>query len=275
MPVNPLITTPEQHSESEYTLSGNGVPVVMLHSSMSTKEQWGRLTTRIENDHKAIAIDLLGYGAAKYPSNQSLFSLQEEAARIDSIVTHLIGEQKFHLAGHSYGGATALRIAYANRERVLSLSLYEPVAFHLLDTEDPELSTVVSLASQVRRLTELKEYSKATQIFVDFWSGEGTYLNLNEAKRALLDPFIPKVSLDFQAGIEEPLGLAEYREINTPTCLIAGRRSPLPTQNISTNLSRILPRVEFHWIDGGHMAPVSHANIVNPIWERFIRSQTA
>ena len=261
--------------ESVYFKKGKGQPVIMLHSSMSTKEQWGKLAASMCDDYLAIAIDLSGYGAAEFPRSGPLFSLEEEAARIDSLVTHLVGQQKIHLIGHSYGGATALRLAYANQQRILSLSLYEPVAFHLLGADDPEREKVIALAHKVESFSNRQEYSKATQVFVDFWSGEGTYLKLNKARRALLDPFIPKVTLDFQAGITDQLTVTDYQKLDVPACLVAGRQSPLPTQIISTILARTLPRNEFHWIDGGHMAPLSHASIVNPIWADFIRSITA
>ena len=41
--------------------------------------------------------------------------------------------EKFHLIGHSYGGMVALQLAaQAQPQRVRSLSLFEPIAFHLL-----------------------------------------------------------------------------------------------------------------------------------------------
>ena len=92
---------------SEYIREGSGAPVVMLHSSMSSKEQWSRLSTGLNGDFHTIAIDLYGYGDGDYPQNPSSFSLADEALRIDTIITELIGTEHFHLVGHSYGGATA------------------------------------------------------------------------------------------------------------------------------------------------------------------------
>jgi pimeloyl-ACP methyl ester carboxylesterase len=37
-----------------------------------------------------------------------------------------------HLVGHSYGGGVALRAAVERPERIASLTLYEPSAFHPL-----------------------------------------------------------------------------------------------------------------------------------------------
>ena len=101
---------------------------------MSSKEQWLKLLKLLEANFQVIAIDLYGYGASESPPNPASFSLVDEAERFSNIVSSLIGEQQFHLIGHSYGGATALRFAYAEQKRLLSLSVYEPVAFHLLDS---------------------------------------------------------------------------------------------------------------------------------------------
>jgi pimeloyl-ACP methyl ester carboxylesterase len=259
-------------STPEYISQGSGTPVVMLHSSMSSKEQWQKLSSRLKQDYHTIAIDLYGYGGCSYPQDPSSFTLADEVLRIDDIVTKLIGKERFHLVGHSYGGATALRFAYANSERLASLSLYEPVAFHLLAKEDPALAIVSQLADNISTYINQSKYSLATEMFVDFWSGKGTYSSLNELKRSFLDDFIRKVTLDFMAGINEPLTTKEYQQIQIPTCLVRGTQSPLPTQQIADNLEATLPQMETHQVDGGHMAPISHADIVNRIWETFIRS---
>ncbi|MFT5731207.1 MAG: pimeloyl-ACP methyl ester carboxylesterase [Desulforhopalus sp.] len=257
----------------EYTCQGSGTPVVMLHSSMSSKEQWLKLSSKLNQDYHTIAIDLYGYGGCCYPQDPSSFTLADEVLRIDDIVTKLIHKERFHLVGHSYGGATALRFAYANSERVASLSLYEPVAFHLLAKEDPALAIVSQLADDISAYINQSKYSLATEMFVDFWSGKGTYSSLNELKRSFLDDFIRKVTLDFLAGINEPLTTKEYQQIQIPTCLVRGTQSPLPTQQIADNLEATLPQMQTHQVDGGHMAPISHADIVNGIWETFIRSK--
>ncbi len=257
----------------EYTCQGRGTPVMMLHSSMSSKEQWLKLSSRLNDDFHTHTIDLYGYGGCKAPQNPSSFTLTKEVQRIDEIVTKLIGTDHFHLVGHSYGGATALCFAYINPERLISLSLFEPVAFHLLAKQDPARTIILKLADDINTYIDEGKHSLATALFVDFWSGKGTYKSLKKSKRSLLDSLINKVALDFQAGINEPLTTRDYQQIQIPVCLIRGAQSPLPTRQISYHLEATLPQVETHQIDGGHMSPITDANIVNRIWETFIRSK--
>ncbi len=260
------------HTHSEYTKEGSGTPVIMLHSSMSSKVQWSRLSTELNSDFHAVAIDLYGYGESSYPEDPSSFSLVDEVIRVDSLIKQLIGEEQFHLVGHSYGGATALRLAYDNQERIKSLSMYDPVAFHLLGKKDPALVEILQVVDSINGCIARDDFSQATRIFVDFWSGEDTYDSLKQVKRDLLDSFIPKVALDFQAGIHDPLTIRDYKQVELPVCLITSPQSPLPTRQIVANLKEVLPQLQTHEVVGGHMAPVTNANVVNGIFEDFIRS---
>lgn len=257
-----------QHPEC-YTI-GSGIPVVLLHSSMSSKEQWGKLMNMLHEKYQVIAIDLYGYGASPLPPNGFDFTLLQEAERIQTIIQQFIGDLKFHLLGHSYGAATALRFAYDHQEQLLSLSLYEPVAFHLLAKDDPALPVIIKLAEQIKQAIDSGDLSAATKIFVDFWSGSSTYDNMNQERKNTLDRYIQKVILDFQAGIYEPLTIDDYARLKLPTCLIAGRESPPSTRQIAENIARTFQQLELHWIDGGHMAPITHAATVNRIWVDFL-----
>jgi len=240
---------------------------------MSSKEQWTKLSDKLCTEYNVIGIDLFGYGAESFPANPSSFTLVEEAHRIQDITRDLIGDQQFHLIGHSYGGATALRLAYMDPGRVKSLSLYEPVAFHLLKNyDDQRLGQIMTLADEIQFYIGKHELSAAAKMFVDFWSGDGTYDNQPPKRRDTLDTLISKVVLDFHAGINEPLTLTEYGKFQMPICLMAGRTSRKPTQQITISLKEAIPMAEFHWVEGGHMAPLTQANSVNSIFSNFIYS---
>ena len=129
----------------DYTVKGSGFPVVMLHSSMSNKEQWHKLSSLLTDSFQVLAIDLIGYGESEYPEDPDSFSLKDETRRVQNIILQAINEQPFHLIGHSYGGATALRLTYDAELKIRSLSMFEPVAFHLLDREEPALSQVIDI----------------------------------------------------------------------------------------------------------------------------------
>lgn len=257
---------------SEYIQRGSGPPVVMLHSSMSSKEQWAKLMDELCGTFQVIAIDLYGYGRGEYPANPQSFTLVDEVNRINRIIQEHIGKRRFHLVGHSYGAATALRFAYAYNHRLMSLAIFEPVAFHLLAKQEELLATIVELAERVNALIGRQELSRAARMFVDYWSGTGTYDDLGTERQNTLDRYIGKVVLDFQAGINEPLTLDDYRQIEIPVCMIASLQSPLQTRQIIYNLEETLTNFKTHWVSGGHMAPIGNSRSVNPILQNFIES---
>src|SRR4030095_10827883 len=160
-----------------YVMAGDGVPVLMLHSSLASKSQWTGLTERLATRYRAIAVDLCGYGDNAVPDNRASFSLDDEVRRVPTLVDRLVPPRTpLHVVGHSYGGVVAMRLAHLQRARVASLCLYEPVAFMLLDAS--ERSEIERLADHVARHVEEGRLHDATRAFVDFWSGDGAFARL-------------------------------------------------------------------------------------------------
>lgn len=261
------------YSEQAIDDRGSGTPLVLLHSSLSNRTQWRRLGEQLQSEYRILAIDLYGYGAGEFPDDPAQFSLAQEAGRIAQLIGQRIGEAPFHLIGHSYGGATALRLAHTQPDRILSLGLYEPVAFHLLDADEQAYQIIRQIYSRLGELLAADAIAEATALFIDFWSGPGSYQQLPPERQRLLNHHFPKVQLDFNAILEESLRAAQYRNLTLPVCLLRSPESPLPSRRVAEVLEQHLPRVETHWCQGGHMAPVSHAATVNPHWIDFLRRQ--
>lgn len=258
-------------SEQVINDRGAGTPLVLLHSSMSNKIQWSKLSEQLMTEFRIIAIDLYGYGESEFPCSPEQFSLAEEAARTARVIKQHLGDERFHLIGHSYGGATALRMAHENPSRILSLGLYEPVAFFLLDQSEPAYRIMQQVEQQIASNLAKGDIPTATAHFIDFWSGQGTYQGLPADKQQILDRYINKVLLDFQAVLRETLRAEDYRNLALPICLLRSRESPLPTRRVAEVLEHTLPRLEAHWVTGGHMAPITNADEVNPHWINFLR----
>ena len=112
-----------------YAESGFGETVLLLHSSASSGAQWRYLTESLQETYRFLAPDLYGYGETDAWPGQGPLGLAEEAALADA---DLGNSDTLHLVGHSYGGAVALQFALQHADRLRSLTLIEPVAFHLL-----------------------------------------------------------------------------------------------------------------------------------------------
>jgi pimeloyl-ACP methyl ester carboxylesterase len=244
-------------------------PVVLLHSSLSSKQQWNRLVRSLSANHRVITIDLYGYGERRMPLSQDDFSLATEIEAVMEQVDEEIGDEPFHLIGHSYGGAIALRLASDHAPRIRSLALYEPVAFSLLEFGDTARKEVAKLTAAMHRAMD-SDRTEATRLFIDYWSGAGAFARLPEDVKSDFIDRIPKVPLDFQALFGDRLRLADLAALDIPVCLLGGLRSPASTIRITQALALALPNADCHFIDAGHMAPITHADQVNPILSAFL-----
>jgi pimeloyl-ACP methyl ester carboxylesterase len=263
---------PTTHSHTGYAVHGVGTPLVLLHSSLASKAQWGSLVARMSDRYRVISIDLFGYGDVPMPNGpHSHYSLSTETARIKAILQRILAPgERYHLGGHSMGGAIALRLAHAERHRVLSLSLFEPTAFHLLPDDAPALAEIKFIAQQVKRGIATGNEVAATRAFIDYWSGDGSFDKFSHVKQTLMTAQLRKVDLDFQALLCDPHSATDYAAIACPMLVMVGAQGKASTCEIALELARHHASVLLLETEGGHMAPVSHRDAVNAEIDVFI-----
>jgi pimeloyl-ACP methyl ester carboxylesterase len=243
-------------------------PIVLLHCSGSSGAQWRTLAPLLGARYRVMTPDLIGYGAAAPWSGRGGFSLAQEAAAVRSLLGRL--DEPAHLVGHSYGGAVALHIARTRPDRVRSLTLVEPSAFHLLRNGDATdlaaLREIMSVAADASAALAIGDYSGGFGRFVDYWSGPGSWAEMAPEKRAAFAPQLAKVVLDFHALFSEPAGIEDVCDIALPTLLVQGGCTTLPSRCVCARLRMALPEATFRVVQGaGHMLPVTHRDQVNAL----------
>ena len=257
---------------------GEGEAVVLLHSSMSSKVQWFSLMEELKQTHQVVAVDLYGYGDAPCVSDEQAghFSLDDELTLIrQALAHHVPGDTPFHLVGHSYGGAVAMHLALEMPERIRSISLYEPMANHVVREIDDNLyEKQKTLMGSVIEEINRGHLKTGASMFVDFFSGEGLFHKLPGEVQDMLAGCVRKMPLDYFASAHKGLRMGRYGKLSAPTCLMAGRRSPDLSYEISRALSGVIPDVDYHLVDAGHMAPLTHGPKVNPIIAAHVRRHT-
>jgi lipase len=187
----------------------------------------------------------------------------------------MIGEP-FHLVGHSFGGAVALKIAHVMPDMIRSLTVIEPAAFHLLDRHTLDLNhltSVRSLASFMRRALARGDADAAMMQFVDFWNGQGAWARTSLGLRQKLAQQTVQVIADFTAIESETATLVDYAAIRCPVLAVTGRNSPLVTQHLTERVAATLAGARLAEIlDAGHMVPLTDPHEVDPIIAAHIKA---
>jgi pimeloyl-ACP methyl ester carboxylesterase len=98
---------------------GSGVVVVMLHGLGASHEDWEAQRTSFSRRFRVIVPDLRGFGAS---SRIGEYSVAQFASDVWSLLDRL-EVKRFHLIGHSMGGAVALQMAADRPERIRRLVL--------------------------------------------------------------------------------------------------------------------------------------------------------
>jgi pimeloyl-ACP methyl ester carboxylesterase len=239
--------------------------IVLVPSSASSARQWKALSDQLAG-FQSVPLDLWGHGNQGRWGGAGPLSLAEEAAAIHEACPD---GALFHLIGHSYGGGVALRFALSHPERLRSLTLIEPSAFHILKgaegTDAHLLDEIRAVGAAVNRGVICGDYAGGTQTFIDYWGGAGSWESLPD-KKAQFAQLAVHVAHHFWRLIEETTPLAAYAAIDVPTLILCGTRSPAPSRAITRLLAETLPRARHRTIrNAGHMSPITHPAEVNAL----------
>jgi pimeloyl-ACP methyl ester carboxylesterase len=250
--------------------------VVLVPCSAGTSRQWRSLVDEL-NGFDPIYFDLSGHGDRSRWHGDGPLSLMHEAAAISDACP---GSAPFHLVGHSYGGAVALKFALCYPERLLSLTLVEPSCFHLLSGSDeahaPLLEEVLRVADAVNRAVLCGNYRGGMAAFIDYWAGPDCWASLSDSKKARLADLALHVAHHFWGLIHERTPLSGYAAIGIPTLILCGTRSPVPSRTVARILADALPRARHRIVpNAGHMSPITHPAQINPLIVGHIQSNSA
>jgi len=233
--------------------------VVALHCSGSSGRQWDPYVERLPAGLRLTAPDLMGSGRESAWTPGSPVTLEAEARRV--LATFPGDGAPVHLVGHSYGGAVALEIAMRWPEKVRTLTLYEPVRFALLDHAETAgvRQLIMEAGTRIVQLVHSGRLHEAAAMFVDYWSGRGTWDKVPAPRRQTFAERMHKVACEFDALFGDDMPAEAYGQLTMPMRLIAGMRSPLPARKVVEQLAlRCRHAGVVHLAGLGHMGPVTH-----------------
>lgn len=249
-------------------VSGKGPVVILLHSSLSSSKQWTTLVNHLKGEFTVINIDILGYGSASDVECTENYRASVEIKRIKSTLKQLaLDNELYHIVGHSFGGALGLKLAVEDPKRVLSLSLYEPVPFHLIEENSKEKLILNELFKKVN----VDDLFMAAEAFMDYWNVKGFFKSLPLRIQQGASNDMKKVNLDSIALMAETYGPNEINKIASPVLMITGERSPELSKVLANIIVNSLANFRQEVFDAGHMGVITHAHVIQPKIAEFIQ----
>lgn len=117
-------TTITRYGEVNYTLTGAGKPLVLLHGNTYAAATQERLAKRFADEHTVYCLDLLGHGHSARPAglfSTTYFAMQ--GAAVADVLARLFPDQAVPVFGMSAGGVSALNAICEQPERISALIL--------------------------------------------------------------------------------------------------------------------------------------------------------
>jgi pimeloyl-ACP methyl ester carboxylesterase len=108
-----------------YELHGDsGEPLLLVHGYTGDITDWRHQLPVFLQSHQVLIVDLRGHGQSDALTDRSQYEIDHFVADVEALVDE-VGFDRYHLLGHSMGGAVAQEIALRGAERLLSLTLHD------------------------------------------------------------------------------------------------------------------------------------------------------
>jgi len=250
----------------DYAEAGQGPAVLLLHSSAAGNRQWRKLMEERAGRNHMIAANLFGYGrTSAWPAERPM-TLNDESNLVLALA-HFLPE-RLTLVGHSLGATVALQAAARMPGRLDALILFEPIPFYLLrqSGEAEAFAEIDSVRADVVAASQRGDWESAARRFIDYWSGHGAWDATNDERKAPIISMLPANIPEWEMMFSDGPPIETWKAIDTPVHVIHAANTRKSTRTIAELLRREYPRWHFHEIEsGGHTAPISRPDLVNPV----------
>lgn len=261
-------------AEVDFLEAGSAGPIVVLvHSSVSGARMWRRLMESLSDRFRVRAINLFGYGRTPaWPSGASQ-SLDDQARLVEAALPEDADE--VHLVGHSFGGSVTMKAAARLGRRAGKLVLLEANPFYLLAQagRTAAFAEAMEMRDCIKTFGARGEWDIAAERFADYWGGAGSWAQMAPDRRQAFAQALAPNFFEWDAVTDETTPLQDWpRLLPRETLLISDPNTVLPIREITALLCRYCPPWTYKEIAGGHMAPLTRPDLINPLVASFLRS---
>jgi pimeloyl-ACP methyl ester carboxylesterase len=239
------------------TEAGSGPPVVMLHGLGATKVSFLTTVAALAPVHRAIAIDLPGFGDSDKPIRaryHAPYFARAVVALLDALEL-----ERTDVVGNSMGGRIAIEVGLRTPDRVNRLGLLAPSLAWL---RDRPWAPLLRLAAPQLGLIQPAPRAAVEAIVKRVVPGAGeewTAAGIDEFLRSYLTP---RGRAAFYAAarniyLEEPHGprglWTRLPDLQPPGLFVWGRRDKLVPLAFADHVAAALPSAEHLVLDCGHV----------------------
>jgi pimeloyl-ACP methyl ester carboxylesterase len=222
--------------EIEFKTIGAGESVLLIHGAFIA-DTFRPLTAEpaLASRYQLVTYSRRGYAGSSHPD--APVSIANHAADCRLLISHL-GFDRAHIAGHSYGGAVALQLAFESPEVVQSVALLEP-ALIVGESGPGYREMLLSNAAQYREVGA----ERVVHEFVEArWPSYGPHLEalVPGAMDQAVSDAATWYDRELASLLEWHFGEEDARRVNVPVLSILGGDS-----------HKLAPRfVEtYHWLE--------------------------
>jgi pimeloyl-ACP methyl ester carboxylesterase len=159
-------------------------------------------------------------------------------------------------------------------ERVDKLVLLEPSLFYLLQLHGcgEAFSEISALSGRMKRHALAATTEAAAEQFISYWAGPEAWSTSPADRRAVFAQAVSVVLHEWDAVLVGRTTREEWAAaLPRHTLVISSATTTRPARELVEVLSKACSDWEFRRVpDGGHMAPLTHPDVVNPIIGAFL-----
>jgi pimeloyl-ACP methyl ester carboxylesterase len=235
---------------------GSGTPVVFIHGAGGSALSWLFQKAYLERSNRVVLVDLPGHGRSDGPSSSSIDAYAEAVG--DALEAIACGPA--YIAGHSMGGAVAMRLAMSRPSLVKGLILigtgaklkvYPEILEGILTDKEATARTILDTAFSDAVPASLKD-----KVFTEYMKNDAL---------TIFNDFTACDGFDLMGRLDA---------IAIPTLVICGTADRFTPPRYSRYLAGTIAGASLELIaDAGHMVMIEKPAEVNAAIDRFVNSR--
>jgi esterase len=228
--------------EMAYLETGSGIPLVLIHGSLTDYRTWKTQVSDFSKAYRTIAVCLRHHYPEKWNGAGDDFSVAQHSSDVGALIKKLnLG--KVHLLGHSRGGPIALTVASLYPEVIRTVILEDGNIDSMMPETPEKQKRMVEWrmrADNTRATLVAGNPEKAAQEWIDSYSGPGTWGKFPPVvKQNILD----NIWSGTDSGERGNISCADIKNSNFPILLLTGEQSPKIYGEIITVLRQCKPDI--------------------------------